>query len=98
MVNRRSEGYAANNAIFENRAHNIECSFGCVARNAVLLKPNVANIVLFNFCEQKFLQYGPITIAIDCNGLSLLIFEKNGPIMYLEQNPHQTGTRFGCVG
>ena len=31
----------------------IECSFGCVAHSVVLLKPNVANIILFNFCEQK---------------------------------------------
>ena len=32
---------------------------------AVLLKPNVANILLFNFCEQKFVQHGPIMIAND---------------------------------
>ena len=55
---------------------NIECNFDGVARSTVLFKPNVANIVLFNFCEQKFVQHGPITIAIDCNGLSLLIFEE----------------------
>ena len=47
---------AADNAIFKNRAQNIEYSFGCVARSAVLLKPNVANILLFNFCEKKFVQ------------------------------------------
>ena len=47
-----------------------------MARSAVLLKPNVANIVLFSFCEQKFVQHGPIMIAIDCNALSLLIFEE----------------------
>ena len=29
-----------------------------------------------NFCEQKFVQHGPVTIAIDCNGLSLFIFEE----------------------
>ena len=69
-------GSAADNVIFKNREQNIECSFGFVASSAVLLKPNVANILLFNFCEQKFVQYGPITIAIDCNGLSLLIFEE----------------------
>ena len=69
----------ADNAIFKNRAQNIECSFACVARSAVLLKPNVANILLFNFCELKFIQHGPITIAIDCNGLSLLIFEEQWP-------------------
>ena len=55
---------------------NIECSFGCVAHSAVLLKLNVANILLFNFCEQKFVQHGPITIAMDWNGLSLFIFEE----------------------
>ena len=67
------------NAIIKNRAQNIECSFGCVARSAVLFKTNVANIVLFNFCEQKFFQHAPLTIAIDCNGLSLLIFEEKRP-------------------
>ena len=73
-------------------------SFGCVAHSAVLLKSNVANILLFNFCEQKFVQHGPITIAIDCNGLFLVIFEENGPVMSLDQNPHQTVFGFGCVG
>ena len=61
--------------------------FDCVARSAVLMKPNVADILLFNFCVQKFVQHGPITIAIDYNGLSLLIFEKK-----------KTVTRFGCLG
>ena len=70
-------------AIFENRTQNIEC--------------NSANILFLNFCEQKFVQHNPITIAIDCNGLSLLIFEENGPIMPLDQNPHQNVIRFGCV-
>ena len=69
----------ADNALFKNRAQNIECRFGCVARSAVLLKPNVANILLFNFCEQKFVQYGPITIAIDCYGLSLFFFVAKWP-------------------
>ena len=39
----------------------------------------MSNILLFNFCEQKFVQHGPITIAIDCNGFSLLIFEERFP-------------------
>ena len=51
------------NAIFKKRAQSIECSFGCVTRSAVLSKPNVTNILLFTFCEQKFVQHGPITIA-----------------------------------
>ena len=58
---------AANNAIFKNGAKHL------------VLKPNVANILLSNFSEQKFVQYGPITTAIDCNGLSLLFFEEKCP-------------------
>ena len=63
---------ATDNAIFKNRAQNIQYSFGCV-------KANVANILLFNLYEQKFVQDGPRTIAIECNGLSLLIFEEKWP-------------------
>ena len=47
-----------------------------MAYSAILLKPNVANFLLFKFCEQKFIQRSPITIAIDCNGLFWLIFEE----------------------
>ena len=50
-----------------------------MARNAVLLKPNIVNILLFKFCEQKLVQHSPITIAIDCNGHSLSIFEEKWP-------------------
>ena len=32
-----------------------------------------------NFCEQKFVPHVAITIAIDCNGLCLLIFEEKLP-------------------
>ena len=66
----------SDNEIFKSRVQIIACSFGCVARNAVLLKPSTANILLFKFCKQIFIQHGPITIAIDCNCLSLLIFEE----------------------
>ena len=38
----------ADNEILKNRAQNFESSFGCVAHSAVLLNPNVANILLFN--------------------------------------------------
>ena len=70
---------AADNAIFKTMAQNIECSFGCVAHGAFLLKPNVANIFLFNFCEQKFAQDGSIMIAIDYKGLCLFFFEEIWP-------------------
>ena len=50
--------------------------FFSFARSAVLLKLNVANILLFNFCKQKFVQQGPLTIVINCDVLSLPIFEE----------------------
>ena len=78
---------AADNAIFKNRAQNVESSFGCVERSAVLLKPNFANILLVNFCEQKFVQHDPIMLIIVCK-----------PITPLDKNPHQTVTCFGCGG
>ena len=54
------------------------------------------NILLFNFCEQKFVQHGPIKIAIDCNGVSLLNFEEKWP-------NYANGLKFapdsfGCIG
>ena len=90
--------FAADNAIFKNRAQNIECSFGFVARSTILVKPNVANIFLFNFCEQKFVQHGPITITIDCNGLFLLIFEEKWPNYASAPNsdPFRVRTGFLC--
>ena len=90
MSNRSSEGpndisSAADNAIFKNRAQNIEYCFGCVARSTVLLKPNVADILLFNSCGQKFVQHGSTTIAIDYNGFSFLIFEEKWPNIRTKQ-------------
>ena len=78
-------------------AHNIECSFGYVAGSAVLLKLNVANILLFNFCEQKFFQHDSITIAFDCHDHSISLVEKwsnyaTGP------KSANSATRFACVG
>ena len=69
---------AADNAIFKNRAQNIEYSFGCVARSTVLLKP-ISNKLLFNFCKQKFVQIGPIMIVIGCNDFSLFILKEKCP-------------------
>ena len=80
----------------DTRAQNIKCSFGCVAHSAVLLKSNVANILLFNFCEQNFFQHGPITIAIDCNGLWLLIFEKSPNYASGSKSPPNSDSFWMC--
>ena len=48
---------------------------------------NTLSFLLCSLCAE--ICSCPITIAIDCNGLSLLIFEEKWP------NPHQTVIRFG---
>ena len=56
----------------------------------VLFKPNVVQVILFNFWEQKFVEHGTLTLAIERNGGSLFIFERNGPVMPPYQNTHQS--------
>ena len=58
---------------------------------------NVVNNLLFNFCERKFVQHGPITTVI-VTAILCSFPKKNYPIMLLDQNSHQTVKRFGCVG
>ena len=85
IQNIAAAGHAVESAIGPIFKHIIDCRFGCVARSVVLLKSNVADYLLFNFCEQKFVQHGPITIAVDCNGPSLLIFEEKWPKIRTKQ-------------
>ena len=66
-------------SIFENGAQKTDCYVGCVASIPVLLKPNVVHVILFNFWKQKFVEHGTVTLAIDRNGGSLLIFEEKWP-------------------
>ena len=85
------------NAIFKNRAQNIKYIFDCVARSAVLLKPNVANIILFNLCT-RIRSIWPYN---DRHCLYLLLLAHfRRKIMPLDQNPHQTVTcasAFQCM-
>ena len=80
--------FAADNAIFKNRAQNIKYSFDCVARSADRLKPN--------FCGQKFVQHGPITIAIHCNIRFLVIFEEKSFNYGSGSNSDPIVSRFAC--
>ena len=70
---------SADYSIFENGAQKIDGYVGCVANGPVLLKPSVVHVILINFWKQKFLEHGTITLAIDRNGGSLLIFEEKWP-------------------
>ena len=73
---------AVDNAILKNRTQNVECNFGCATLSVVLLKPNVANILLFNFCQQKFVQHGPITSPLTVTAFPCS-FSKKMPQLYL---------------
>ena len=70
---------SADYLIFENGAQKIDCYIGCVANGSILLKPNVVHVTLFNFLKKKFNEHGIVTLAIDRNGGSLLIFEEKWP-------------------
>ena len=67
---------SADYSIFENVAQKIDCYVGYVASGPALLKSNVVYVILFNFWKEKF---GTVTLFIDRNGSSLLIFEEKWP-------------------
>ena len=62
--------------IFEKGVQKIDCYCGCVASGPVLLKPNIIHVIFFNFRKQKFVEHGTVTLAIDRDGGSLLIFDE----------------------
>ena len=64
---------------FRKRCKNIDCYVGCVTSGIVLLKHNVVHVILFNFWKPKFVKYWTVMLAIDRNGISLLIFEEKWP-------------------
>ena len=70
---------SADYLILENDAQKTDCYVGCVASGPVLLKPNVVHAILFNFWKQKFVEHGTVTLVIDRNDDSLLIFEEKWP-------------------
>ena len=70
---------SADYSIFENGAQKIGCYVGCVASGPVLLKPNVIHVIIFNFWNKKFVEHGTLTLAIDRNARSLVIFEEKWP-------------------
>ena len=88
---------SADYSIFENGAQKIDYYVGCVASGLVFLKHNVVHVILFNFLKQKFVAHSMVTVAIDRNGRSLLIFEKNDPMKPPHQNTHQTVTCCECI-
>ena len=59
---------ATDKAIFKNRAQNID-----------IIETKCCQYPPLQFLEQKLVQHGSITIAIDCNGLSMLPSEEKWP-------------------
>ena len=59
---------SADYSVFENGAQKFDCYVDYVANCAVLLKPNVVHVILFNVWKQKFVEHGTVTLAIDRNG------------------------------
>ena len=55
---------------------NIDFYVDCVVSGPVNLKQNVFHVMLFNFWRKKFVEHVIVTLAIDRNDGSLLIFEE----------------------
>ena len=70
---------SADYSIFENGAQKIDFYVGCVVSSPVLLEPIVVHVILFNFWKQKFVEHGTVTLAIDRNSGSLIIFKEKWP-------------------
>ena len=70
---------SADYSIFKNGAQKIDCYVSHVASGPALSKPNVVHVILFNFLKQKFIEDDMVTLAIDRNGSSLVVFEEKWP-------------------
>ncbi|GFV54743.1 hypothetical protein TNCV_3844621 [Trichonephila clavipes] len=54
----------------------IDCGTSCVTCCAVLLKPQLLDIMIVQFRNEKVSNHGSIPITIDCNVVAFIVFEE----------------------
>ncbi|GFV41396.1 hypothetical protein TNCV_3090061 [Trichonephila clavipes] len=54
----------------------IDCGTSCVTCCAVLLEPQLLDIMIVQFRNEKVSNHGSIPITIDCNVVAFIIFEE----------------------
>ncbi|GFV83340.1 hypothetical protein TNCV_1900661 [Trichonephila clavipes] len=54
----------------------IDCGTSCVTCCAVLLEPQLLDIMIVQFRNEKVSNHGSIPITIDCNVVAFIVFEE----------------------
>ncbi|GFV07547.1 hypothetical protein TNCV_1701831, partial [Trichonephila clavipes] len=67
----------------------------CVTCCAVLLEPQLLDIMIVQFRNEKVSNHGSIPITIDCNVVAFIVFEEGFPPAH---KAHQTVSFSGCNG
>ncbi|GFT62030.1 hypothetical protein TNCV_3811981 [Trichonephila clavipes] len=57
----------------------IDCGKSCVTCCAVLLEPQLLDIMIVQFSNEKVSNHGSIPITIDCNVVAFIVFEEVVP-------------------
>ncbi|GFW18801.1 hypothetical protein TNCV_5132541 [Trichonephila clavipes] len=64
----------------------MDCGTSCVTCCAVLLEPQLLDIMIVQFRDEKVSNHGSIPITIDCNVVAFIILKKDSPA----HKAHQT--------
>ncbi|GFW46486.1 hypothetical protein TNCV_4811731 [Trichonephila clavipes] len=72
----------------------MDCGTSCVTCCAVLLEPQLLDIMIVQFRNEKVSNHGSIPITIDCNVVAFIVFEG----FHQPHKAHQTVSFSGCNG
>ncbi|GFW05354.1 histone-lysine N-methyltransferase SETMAR [Trichonephila clavipes] len=64
------------NAVTKRVFESIDCGTSCVTCCAVLLEPQLLDIMIVQFRNEKVSNHGSIPITIDCNVVAFIVFEE----------------------
>ncbi|GFW35664.1 hypothetical protein TNCV_4435151 [Trichonephila clavipes] len=65
-----------NAAVTKRVFQSIDCGTSCVTCCAVLLEPQLLDIMIVQFRNEKVSNHGSIPITIDCNVVAFIVFEE----------------------
>ncbi|GFY30434.1 hypothetical protein TNCV_4066841 [Trichonephila clavipes] len=65
---------------------------------AVLLEPQLLDIMIVQFRNEKVINHGSILITIDCNVVAFIVLEEVRPMIPSAHKEQQTVSFYGCNG
>ncbi|GFX33781.1 hypothetical protein TNCV_3961901 [Trichonephila clavipes] len=77
-------------------SHWVDCGTSCVTCCAVLLEPQLLDIMIVQFRNERVSNHGSIPITIDCNVVAFIVFEEgfHQPIKRTKQSVFLDETMF----